>query len=71
MAVHVPLGITAQLEAYILMLSTQNKLTPAHGKPITMPSQDMILGVYYITQELPNVKGEGKLFFQRVKALSS
>ena len=65
MAVHVPLGITAQLEAYILMLSTQNILSPAHGKPITMPSQDMILGVYYITQELPNVKGEGKLFFSK------
>ena len=65
MAVHVPLGKTAQLEAYILMLSTQNILSPAHGKPITMPSQDMILGVYYITQELPNVKGEGKLFFSK------
>ncbi|MCS7170799.1 MAG: DNA-directed RNA polymerase subunit beta', partial [Aquificaceae bacterium] len=65
MAVHVPLGITAQLEAYILMLSTQNILSPAHGKPITMPSQDMILGVYYMTQEIPGVKGEGKLFFNR------
>ncbi|MFN4013463.1 MAG: DNA-directed RNA polymerase subunit beta', partial [Aquificaceae bacterium] len=69
MAVHVPLGITAQLEAYILMLSTQNILSPAHGKPITMPSQDMILGVYYITQELPNVKGEGKLFFSKDEVL--
>ncbi len=69
MAVHVPLGITAQLEAYILMLSTQNILSPAHGKPITMPSQDMILGVYYMTQEVPNVKGEGKLFFSRDEVL--
>ncbi len=69
MAVHVPLGITAQLEAYILMLSTQNILSPAHGKPITMPSQDMILGVYYMTQEVPGVKGEGKLFFSREEVL--
>ncbi|MFN4320260.1 MAG: DNA-directed RNA polymerase subunit beta' [Aquificaceae bacterium] len=69
MAVHVPLGITAQLEAYILMLSTQNILSPAHGKPITTPSQDMILGVYYITQELTNVKGEGKLFFSKDEVL--
>jgi len=65
MAVHVPLGITAQLEAYILMLSTQNIISPAHGKPITMPSQDIILGVYYITQEVPGVKGEGKLFLSK------
>ncbi|MDW8097164.1 MAG: DNA-directed RNA polymerase subunit beta' [Aquificaceae bacterium] len=69
MAVHVPLGITAQLEAYILMLSTQNILSPAHGKPITMPSQDMILGVYYMTQEVPGVKGEGKLFYSREEVL--
>ncbi|MFN3870639.1 MAG: DNA-directed RNA polymerase subunit beta', partial [Aquificaceae bacterium] len=69
MAVHVPLGITAQLEAYILMLSTQNILSPAHGKPITMPSQDMILGVYYMTQEVPGVQGEGKLFFNREEVL--
>ncbi|MDW8032825.1 MAG: DNA-directed RNA polymerase subunit beta' [Aquificaceae bacterium] len=69
MAVHVPLSITAQLEAYILMLSTQNILSPAHGKPITMPSQDMILGVYYMTQEVPGVKGEGKLFFSREEVL--
>ncbi|MCS6998116.1 MAG: DNA-directed RNA polymerase subunit beta' [Aquificaceae bacterium] len=69
MAVHVPLGITAQLEAYILMLSTQNILSPAHGKPITMPSQDMILGIYYMTQEVPGVKGEGKLFFSREEVL--
>ncbi|RME12513.1 MAG: DNA-directed RNA polymerase subunit beta', partial [Aquificota bacterium] len=69
MAVHVPLGITAQLEAYILMLSTQNILSPAHGKPITMPSQDMILGVYYMTQEISGVKGEGKLFFSREEVL--
>lgn len=69
MAVHVPLGIHAQLEAYILMLSTQNILSPAHGKPITMPSQDIILGVYYLTQEVPNVKGEGKLFYSKEEVL--
>ncbi len=69
MAVHVPLSITAQLEAYMLMLSTQNILSPAHGKPITMPSQDMILGVYYITQEVKGVKGEGKLFYSKEDVL--
>ncbi len=63
MAVHVPLGIEAQLESYILMLSTQNILSPAHGKPLTMPSQDMILGTYYMTQDpIPGRKGEGKVF---------
>jgi len=50
------------MEAYVLMLSTQNILSPAHGKPITMPSQDMILGAHYITQELEGAKGEGKIF---------
>jgi DNA-directed RNA polymerase subunit beta' (EC 2.7.7.6) len=69
MAVHVPLGIHAQLEAYILMLSTQNILSPAHGKPITLPSQDIVLGVYYITQEVKGAKGEGKLFFNRKQVL--
>ncbi len=62
MAVHVPLSVEAQMEAYVLMLSTQNILSPAHGKPITMPSQDMILGAHYITQELEGAKGEGKIF---------
>ncbi|NPB06965.1 MAG: DNA-directed RNA polymerase subunit beta' [Aquificae bacterium] len=63
MAVHVPLGIEAQLESYILMLSTQNILSPAHGKPLTMPSQDMVLGTYYITHDpIPGRKGEGKAF---------
>ncbi|RMH02602.1 MAG: DNA-directed RNA polymerase subunit beta', partial [Aquificota bacterium] len=69
MAVHVPLGIHAQLEAYILMLSTQNILSPAHGKPITMPSQDIILGVYYLTQEVAGAKGEGKLFYSKEDVL--
>ena len=69
MAVHVPLGIHAQLEAYVLMLSIQNILSPAHGKPITLPSQDVVLGVYYITQEVKGTKGEGKLFLSRKQVL--
>jgi len=69
MAVHVPLSVEAQLESYILMLSTQNVLSPAHGKPITMPSQDIILGAYYITQILEGAKGEGKLFANKDEAL--
>ncbi|MEN3033869.1 MAG: DNA-directed RNA polymerase subunit beta' [Aquificaceae bacterium] len=69
MAVHVPLGIIPQLEAYVLMLSTQNILSPANGKPITMPSQDMILGIYYMTQIVPGVRGEGKLFLNREQVL--
>lgn len=62
MAVHVPLSVEAQLESYILMLSTQNILSPAHGKPVTMPSQDIILGVHYLSQQIDGVKGEGKIF---------
>ncbi len=69
MAVHVPLGIHAQLEAYILMLSTQNILSPAHGKPITLPSQDVVLGLYYITQVIKGTKGEGKLFLSREQVI--
>lgn len=62
MAVHVPLSLEAQLEAYTLMLSTQNILSPAHGKPLAVPSQDMVLGLYYMTLEKPGAKGEGKAF---------
>ncbi len=62
MAVHVPLSLEAQLEAYTLMLSTQNILSPANGKPLAVPSQDMVLGIYYITLVKPGAKGEGKLF---------
>lgn len=72
MAVHVPLGIEAQLESYILMLSTQNILSPAHGKPLTMPSQDMILGTFYMTQDpIPGRKGEGKVFSSREEVLKA
>ncbi len=54
MAVHLPLSLEAQLESYILMLSTQNILSPANGKPLAVPSQDMVLGLYYMTLEKPS-----------------
>jgi DNA-directed RNA polymerase subunit beta' len=62
MAVHVPLSLEAQLEARVLMMSTNNILSPANGKPIIVPSQDIILGLYYITMEQPGDKGEGMSF---------
>ena len=58
MAVHVPLCIEAQMEARVLMMSTNNILSPANGKPIIVPSQDIILGLYYMTRERPFAKGE-------------
>jgi len=62
MAVHVPLSLEAQLEARVLMMSTNNVLSPANGKPIIVPSQDMILGLYYITMQREGMKGEGMAF---------
>ncbi len=62
MAVHVPLSIEAQLEARSLMMSTNNILSPANGEPIIVPSQDIVLGIYYLTREDINVKGEGMIF---------
>ncbi len=62
MAVHVPLSLEAQLEARVLMMSTNNVLSPANGKPIIVPSQDMILGLYYITMMRAGMKGEDKIF---------
>lgn len=62
MAVHVPLSIEAQIEARVLMMSTNNILSPANGDPIIVPSQDIVLGLYYMTMERPFAKGEGKLF---------
>ena len=59
MAVHVPLSLEAQLEARILMLSTNNILSPSNGKPIIVPSQDMILGIYYLSQEPISEKPAG------------
>jgi DNA-directed RNA polymerase subunit beta' len=62
MAVHVPLSFEAQLEARLLMLSENNLLSPSSGKPIATPSQDIVLGCYYLTKEKPGDKGEGKAF---------
>ena len=62
MAVHIPLSVEAQIEARSLMMSTNNILSPAHGKPIIGPTQDIVLGLYYMTREKPQVKGEGKVF---------
>ncbi|MEL6793662.1 MAG: DNA-directed RNA polymerase subunit beta', partial [Pseudomonadota bacterium] len=62
MAVHVPLSLEAQLEARVLMMSTNNVLSPANGKPIIVPSQDMILGLYYISLEKEGEPGEGMMF---------
>ncbi|MEE6207346.1 MAG: DNA-directed RNA polymerase subunit beta', partial [Alphaproteobacteria bacterium] len=62
MAVHVPLSIEAQLEARILMLSSNNVLSPASGKPIIVPSQDMVLGIYYLTYDADGMTGEGSIY---------
>ncbi|WP_136439849.1 DNA-directed RNA polymerase subunit beta' [Pacificoceanicola onchidii] len=62
MAVHVPLSLEAQLEARVLMMSTNNVLSPANGSPIIVPSQDMILGLYYVTIMREGMKGEGMIF---------
>ncbi len=62
MAVHVPLSVAAQMEARVLMLSSHNILHPANGKPLALPSQDMVLGTYYLTRKKEGVKGEGKSF---------
>ncbi|MCK4704817.1 MAG: DNA-directed RNA polymerase subunit beta', partial [Gammaproteobacteria bacterium] len=62
MAVHVPLSIEAQLETRALMMSTNNILSPASGEPVIVPSQDIILGLYYMTREAINVEGEGMVF---------
>jgi DNA-directed RNA polymerase subunit beta' len=62
MAVHVPLSVEAQVETRVLMMSTNNILSPANGKPIIVPSQDIVLGLYYMTRERPFDKGEGKVF---------
>jgi DNA-directed RNA polymerase subunit beta' len=63
MAVHLPLGNAAILEAQLLMLSSHNLLNPANGAPITVPSQDMVLGLYYMTKPRPGSKGEGMTFY--------
>ncbi|MBI5644274.1 MAG: DNA-directed RNA polymerase subunit beta' [Deltaproteobacteria bacterium] len=62
MAVHIPLSVEAQVEARVLMMSTNNILSPAHGKPIIVPTQDIVLGLYYLTRDRPGVIGEHKRF---------
>ncbi len=62
MAVHVPLSVEAQIEAQTLMLSTNNILSPANGMPLAVPSQDMVLGCYYLSLEMKGQKGEGRMF---------
>jgi len=62
MAVHVPLSAKSQIEAMVLMLSTNNILSPSNGMPIVNPSQDIVLGCYYMTLERPGTKGEGRMF---------
>ena len=63
MAIHLPLGNAAIMEAQLLMLGSHNILNPANGSPITVPSQDMVLGLYYITKERPGAKGDGLKFY--------
>ncbi|MBI5199460.1 MAG: DNA-directed RNA polymerase subunit beta' [Nitrospirae bacterium] len=63
MAVHVPLSVEAQIEARVLMMSVNNILSPANGRPIVVPSQDMVLGCYYLTKERKGAKGQGKVFY--------
>ncbi len=62
MAVHVPLSYESQIEARVLMMSVGNLLSPANGKPIVVPTQDMVLGIYYLTKKKSNAKGAGKIF---------
>ena len=62
MAVHLPLSSEAQAEARVLMLSANNVLSPAHGRPLVTPTQDMIIGAYYLTEIVPGAKGEGRVF---------
>ena len=62
MAIHLPLSVEARLESEVIMLSTENIISPAHGNPIALPSQDMILGIYYMTKSRDGQKGEGLIF---------
>src|SRR5216684_6664304 len=62
MAVHVPLSPKAQVESQVLMLASNNILSPANGKPLAVPSQDLVLGCYYLTKDKKGAKGEGKAF---------
>ena len=69
MAVHVPLSVEAQSEARFLMLASNNILKPQDGRPVVSPTQDMVIGCYYLTMERPGVKGEGKIFHSEDEAV--
>ncbi|TIC89333.1 DNA-directed RNA polymerase subunit beta' [Nocardioides sp. GY 10113] len=69
MAVHLPLSAEAQAEARILMLSTNNILKPSDGRPVTMPTQDMIIGLFFLTTERPGAIGEGRVFSSQAEAI--
>jgi len=69
MAVHLPLSAEAQAEARILMLSTNNIKSPAHGRPLTTPTQDMVIGLYYLTADRPGMPGEGRAFMSADEAV--
>ncbi len=69
MAIHVPLSAEAQAEARVLMLSANNILSPASGRPIVTPTQDLVIGAYYLTESTPGAKGEGRVFRHLWKAL--
>lgn len=68
MAVHVPLSVEAQVEARVLMMSSNNILSPANGEPVIIPSQDIVLGLYYMSRERINATGEGKMFSSPAEA---
>ncbi len=69
MAVHVPLSVEAQSEARLLMLASNNILKPQDGRPVVSPTQDMVIGCYYLTMERPGAKGEGKIFHSEDEAV--
>ncbi|MEF3254973.1 MAG: DNA-directed RNA polymerase subunit beta' [Deferribacterales bacterium] len=69
MAVHVPLSVESQMEAKVLMLAPYNILSPASGKPLAVPTQDMVLGIYYLSRGIKNAKGEGMIFASPEEAL--
>jgi DNA-directed RNA polymerase subunit beta' len=71
MAIHLPISIEAQIESKVLMMSVRNILSPASGKPIAVPSQDMVLGIYYLTKEKNGVVGEGKFFSEVNEVLTA
>ncbi|MFH1783838.1 MAG: DNA-directed RNA polymerase subunit beta' [bacterium] len=69
MAVHIPLSIESQIESKVLMASNHNILSPAHGRPIVTPAQDMVLGCCYLTKEKPGDRGEGKIFSDTIEVI--